>query len=133
MFIASALADDRIQRPSEISEAGIIRPREVAHVTPPRMGTNAHSALVPLRMHYQAANLEVRGEKKRMQTRTDVSAARIIRPREVAQRLGVSSTTLWRYAKRPDFPRAFRLGPNAVGFDSGELETWIAARRVAAA
>ena len=71
-----------------------------------------------------------------MQTRADGSAVRIIRPREVAQRLGVSATTLWRYAKRPDFPRAFRLGPNAVGavgFDERELEAWIAARRVVAA
>ena len=64
---------------------------------------------------------------------TNSGDTRIMRPREVAQRLGVSSTTLWRYAKRPDFPRAFRLGPNAVGFDSGELELWVAGRRVTAA
>ena len=53
----------------------------------------------------------------------------LIRPGKAAEKLAVSATTLWRYTKNPDFPRAYRIGPNVVAFDEGELDTWLASRR----
>jgi predicted DNA-binding transcriptional regulator AlpA len=45
--------------------------------------------------------------------------------------LGVSRATFWRWGQTvADFPIAFRLGPNAVGFDEAELKAWLEARRV---
>lgn len=55
---------------------------------------------------------------------------RVIRPAEAAKMLGISEPTLWRYSKSATFPAAFRLGPNAVGFDEGELIGWLESRRI---
>ena len=55
---------------------------------------------------------------------------RMIRPAEAARMLAISEPTLWRYSKARDFPVAFRIGPNAVGFDEAELVAWLESRRV---
>jgi predicted DNA-binding transcriptional regulator AlpA len=55
---------------------------------------------------------------------------RMLRRKEAALKLGVSVPTFWRYSKSPDFPAAFRLGPNAIGFDEKEIEAWLESRRV---
>ena len=55
---------------------------------------------------------------------------RIKRPAEAAQMFGVSAATFWRYSKAPDFPVAFRLGPNAIGYDEDELVAWLEKRRI---
>jgi prophage regulatory protein len=55
---------------------------------------------------------------------------RVIRPNQGAKKLGVSLSTYWRYAKSPEFPVAFRLGPNAIGWDEAELDAWLESRRV---
>lgn len=47
-----------------------------------------------------------------------------LRPQQAAQYLGVSIATLWRYAKRPDFPRARRLSQRCTVFDSDEIRQW---------
>ena len=54
----------------------------------------------------------------------------MIRPRECAEKIGVSRTTLHRWRKRPGFPVAFRLGDNSVAFDEYEVDAWLASRRV---
>jgi predicted DNA-binding transcriptional regulator AlpA len=54
----------------------------------------------------------------------------MLRRKEAALKLGVSVPTFWRYSKDPNFPIAFKLGPNAVGYDEAELETWLESRRV---
>ena len=54
----------------------------------------------------------------------------MIRPRECAEKIGVSRTTLHRWRKRPGFPVAFRLGDNSVAFDEHEVDAWLASRRV---
>lgn len=56
-------------------------------------------------------------------------ALQLLRPRTLATALGVSATTLWRWSKAPDFPRAIRLGPNAVAFDSADITRWLAGRQ----
>lgn len=54
---------------------------------------------------------------------------KMIRPLDLARKLGVSRTTLHRWKKRPGFPVAFVLGENSVAFDEDEVEQWLAARR----
>jgi predicted DNA-binding transcriptional regulator AlpA len=54
----------------------------------------------------------------------------MLRRKEAATMLGVSVPTFWRYSKNPDFPVAFRLGPNAVGYAETEIEAWLESRRV---
>ena len=36
--------------------------------------------------------------------KTDIDSCRIIRPRELQALLAISPATLWRWARRPDFP-----------------------------
>lgn len=52
------------------------------------------------------------------------------RPKETAQRLGISKVTLWRWARsQPGFPQPYQLGPTAIGFDVAEIEAWVQGRR----
>lgn len=37
-----------------------------------------------------------------------------LRPRQVAEFLGIGLSTVWVWAKRPDFPRARKIGKRAV-------------------
>lgn len=53
---------------------------------------------------------------------------RILRTDEVAERLGVSRTTLWRWEREGDFPDRIKLGPNSVGWRESDLEDWLEQR-----
>jgi predicted DNA-binding transcriptional regulator AlpA len=55
----------------------------------------------------------------------------LLRPRECARVLGISTTSLWRWSRDPamDFPAAIRLGKNSVAFDEFEVRAWLATRR----
>lgn len=53
---------------------------------------------------------------------------RILRKREVADRLGISTMTLWRWEKSGDFPRKVQLGSASVGYLEDEIDNWIQAR-----
>jgi prophage regulatory protein len=53
---------------------------------------------------------------------------RIIRVRELAALLGVSTMTLWRWGQAGNFPAKVRLGANSVGYRRGEVERWLAKR-----
>lgn len=56
---------------------------------------------------------------------------RFIRSKQLAVVLGVSAPTIWRWRRSdPTFPRPYRLGPNAVGYDEAEVLEWVAAKRV---
>lgn len=55
-------------------------------------------------------------------------AERVLRWPQVADRLGVSSVTVWRWERDGHFPRRVRLGANAAGWLESEIEAWIAAR-----
>jgi prophage regulatory protein len=52
----------------------------------------------------------------------------ILRPREVAERLGLSVTTVWRLRKRGELPPPIRVSPGAVGWRADEIDAWLGAR-----
>jgi predicted DNA-binding transcriptional regulator AlpA len=52
----------------------------------------------------------------------------IIRPRALADRLGLSLATLWRLRRRGDLPEPIRLSPGCVGWRTSDIEAWLAAR-----
>jgi len=54
---------------------------------------------------------------------------RNLRRAEVEQKTGFKRAHLYALMKEGKFPRALRLGVRAVGWDSIEVEEWIAARR----
>lgn len=49
---------------------------------------------------------------------------RIIREPELLKRIGVSSTTLWRWEKNGLFPKRIPLGPNCKGWLESEINEW---------
>ena len=53
---------------------------------------------------------------------------KIIRARELAEQLGVSAMSLWRWSKSSDFPVKIRLGANSVGYRRRDIEAWLAKR-----
>lgn len=62
-----------------------------------------------------------------MQTKT--SGRRVLRPRTVAERLDISTSTLWQWVKTDEtFPKFFKLGPGSSVIWADELEEWIANR-----
>jgi predicted DNA-binding transcriptional regulator AlpA len=54
-----------------------------------------------------------------------MNSDRILRPKEVAEKLGISITTLNRYATRPDFPKKVSLSPRHTGYYEHELKAYL--------
>jgi prophage regulatory protein len=52
---------------------------------------------------------------------------------EVAEQIGVSVPTLYRWRANGTFPQPIRLGPARVGFVATDVDAWIAARQAEAA
>ncbi len=50
-------------------------------------------------------------------------------PRDVDQRIGLSSTTRWRLAKAGKFPKAIQLSPGRVGYRRSDIDAWVASRK----
>lgn len=61
-------------------------------------------------------------------TPSDSTLDRIIRPRALADRLGVSATTLWRMRQRGDLPEPISISTGAKGWREGDIASWLAAR-----
>ena len=55
----------------------------------------------------------------------------ILRRKQVAEKIGSSQMSLWRWVKAGTFPAPIQLGPNSVGFLEDEVDAWIAQRRAA--
>lgn len=55
---------------------------------------------------------------------------KVLRWREVEERIGVSRSTLWRWVRDGRFPPGVRLGPNAVGWVETEVDAWLESRPV---
>ena len=51
-----------------------------------------------------------------------------LRPRQVAARLNLSRSTLWKWGKEGRFPQPFKLGPKAVGYKTADIEEWESSR-----
>jgi prophage regulatory protein len=54
--------------------------------------------------------------------------ARLLRPRAVCERTGLSRSTLWRLERRGDFPPHRQISPNAIGWLEEEVNAWIRSR-----
>ena len=69
-----------------------------------------------------------------MQTQTDVTVSPaqtdryIMRRDEVEQRTGFKRAHIYNLMKEGKFPLARRIGMRAVGWDSAEIDRWIAER-----
>jgi prophage regulatory protein len=53
---------------------------------------------------------------------------RVLRWREVRDRIGLSRATIWRMVRNGVFPAPVRLGPQSVGWIEREVIEWIADR-----
>ena len=56
---------------------------------------------------------------------------RVLRPADLARRLGVSRTTLWRWERSGHLPRRREIGPNTAGWPEAEIREWLEARPAA--
>lgn len=59
---------------------------------------------------------------------TPTDTDRILRPRRLAEHLGVSLTTLWRMRQRGELPRPIRISAGAVGWRLSKIEAWLSER-----
>ena len=53
---------------------------------------------------------------------------RILRTNDLAELLGISRTTLWRWERRGLLPAKRQLGPNCIGWLESEIESWLEAK-----
>lgn len=53
---------------------------------------------------------------------------RVLRTAEVAKRLGIGRTTLWRWEQDKRIPPRRQIGPGVIGWVESELEEWIQGR-----
>lgn len=57
---------------------------------------------------------------------TTLSNSRVLRPGELAERLGISRVTLWRWERKGLLPPKRQVGPNVVGWLESEIDEWFA-------
>jgi len=55
-------------------------------------------------------------------------SSRILRANEVAERLGISRTTLWRWERHGQIPKKKQVGPTVTGLLESEIDAWWASR-----
>jgi len=53
---------------------------------------------------------------------------KVLRPREVVEITGLSKTTIWRKVRAGIFPAPIELGPNSIGWETSDIEAWLASR-----
>jgi prophage regulatory protein len=58
----------------------------------------------------------------------DSVVTRLIRPREVIQRIGYTPSHIWRLERDGKFPKKVRIGEAAVAYYEHEIEEWIRSR-----
>lgn len=58
----------------------------------------------------------------------NVTGRKIERAAVVCRRICKSRVQLWRDVRAGTFPAPIRLGPNAIGFFSDEVDAWLASR-----
>ena len=59
---------------------------------------------------------------------SSIPTRKYIRAQELATRLAVHRTTLWRWVQDGHLPRPVRLGPNTVAWDCTQIDAWLAER-----
>ncbi len=65
-------------------------------------------------------------EARNMTKQNKESQRRIMRLPEVIEKTGYKRQSIYNFMKAGTFPQARRIGPRAVGWDSLEVEAWIA-------
>lgn len=50
---------------------------------------------------------------------------KIIRANELAQLLGISTTTLWRWRRKNLMPQPIYLGPRMIGWRPEDVNSWL--------
>lgn len=59
---------------------------------------------------------------------SSMSTRKYSRAQELATRLAVHRSTLWRWVHDGHLPRAVRLGPNTVAWVCTQIDAWLAER-----
>ena len=54
---------------------------------------------------------------------------KLIRPKALSEKLGVSIPTLYRLMKKPEFPDKIRISSQAIGFRESEISAWMESQR----
>lgn len=55
------------------------------------------------------------------------AAPQYARAAAACQRFGISRSTLWQWAQRPDFPKPLRVGPRTVLYDVAAVDAFVRA------
>jgi prophage regulatory protein len=56
--------------------------------------------------------------------------SRILRLHQVTEAVGLSKASIYRLAKLGLFPKPFKIGISAVGWDEAEIEFWVFERKI---
>ena len=54
---------------------------------------------------------------------------KLIRPKHLSEKLGVSIPTLYRLMKKPEFPDKIRISSQAIGFRESEISEWMESQK----
>lgn len=60
-----------------------------------------------------------------LDTRFGEPRGEVLRPREAARYVGLSRPTIDRWRKAGKFPKALRLGSQAIGWRRSDLDKWL--------
>ena len=50
---------------------------------------------------------------------------RILRKKDIRDKLGLSDVTIWKMERDGNFPKRINIGPNSVGWIESEVDQWI--------
>ena len=53
---------------------------------------------------------------------------RMLNVREVAERVGLHRSTIWKKVRAGEFPPAYELSENKIGWPESEITTWLVNR-----
>ncbi|BEB79702.1 AlpA family phage regulatory protein [Escherichia coli] len=51
-----------------------------------------------------------------------------IRPKNLAEELGISMPSLWRWVKAGKMPKPVKLSPRVAAFSTAEINSWLEAK-----
>jgi prophage regulatory protein len=53
---------------------------------------------------------------------------KILNLKEVIEKVGLSTTTIWRLERRGEFPKRIKLSPNRRGWEDTQVQEWVDTR-----
>jgi len=57
--------------------------------------------------------------------------SRVVRMSSLIQRVGLSRASIYRLMDQGVFPKSFKIGNSAIGWDETDIDAWIAERKSA--